>query len=505
MPASLETNRASVADDNHPSAPSAPSAQSAPSAHHDSTQLRFNSVEEVPPLLLDLFRGWRMDDRQVLLLMRGRPGLARIDVAEKVLPGVRLLLACGVQPRDLAQSARYDSVWLGQPVEKIKEVVTFLRGLGLKDGESLGTVLRRFPRAFSCNAAIQLQPRVQKLLDLGIDDISYIIKACPRLLLISAERVQERLDFLAQVAGEGHVTSIVRRQPYILTQPITELQSKLDVFRDILGSEEDALKVFRQIRRLPAHSASKMTSTFHTLCEIVGPENAQKVVGKRSSILSTNSTTMRSNFEHWRALLSHLPPPKLANLFVRYPALLHLSWKSNIEPKAEFFERELGLSLAAVAAVPLVACYSLEQRIRPRVQRLQEAGIGIVETDKGIVCLPRGMVDGGRWRNADGGDSSSGSWEENDRGRNEGDNAQVQMGKADLGGDIGSRTDHGHLVVSEGYEEGLKFEGQQGENVKPGQVQQRAVSLSTLIQASKDRFDELLKKLVNGVDDWDKA
>ncbi|CAI5951332.1 unnamed protein product [Closterium sp. NIES-64] len=351
-------------------------------------------------------------------------------MAEKVLPGVRVLLACGVPPRDMALGALYDSVWLGQPAEKINEVVRYLNELGLTDGERIGTVLRRFPRAFAFDPTTQLQPRVQKLLDMGIKDTSYIIKACPRLLQLSSERVQERLDFLAQVAGEGHVSAIVQRQPYILTQPISELQSKLDAFQSILGSETLARKVFRQIRRLPAHSASKMISTFHTLCEIVGGAvNAQQVVEKRSSILATNSTTMLSNFNHWRALLPQLSPSELSHLFVRYPALLHLSWKSNIAPKAEFFLRELGLSEAAVVAVPLVACYSLEQRIRPRIQRVRDAGVKVVERGGGIVCLPRCVVDG---EQEGGGDGGSGATEEESNGGG-GRVDDVRKGKGDAG------------------------------------------------------------------------
>ncbi|CAI5473955.1 unnamed protein product [Closterium sp. Yama58-4] len=344
-PASQGTRRATSATGDDPIASHDPSHDADATTSHDpqSSFTTIVSIDKVPTDLLDLFRGWGMDDREVRRVLRSRPGLARSGMAEKILPGVRVLLACGVPPRDMALGALYDSVWLGQPAEKIKEVVRYLNGLGLTDGESIGMVLRRFPRAFAFDVTTQLQPRVQKLLNMGIKDMSYIIKACPRLLQLSSERVQERLDFLAHVAGEGHVSTIVQRQPYILTQPISELQSKLDAFQLILGSETLARKIFRQIRRLPAHSASKMISTFHTLCKIVGgQENAQKVVEKRSSILATNSATMLSNFNHWRALLPRLSPSELSSLFERYPALLHLSWKSNIAPKAEFFSARAG-------------------------------------------------------------------------------------------------------------------------------------------------------------------
>ncbi|CAI5523836.1 unnamed protein product [Closterium sp. Naga37s-1] len=454
-PASHETRQTSSAACDDPIASHDPSPDADATTSHDpqSSYTTIVSIDKVPTDLLDLFRGWGMDDREVRRVLRSRPGLARSGMAEKILPGVRVLFACGVPPRDMALGALYDSVWLGQPAEKIKEVVRYLNGLGLADGESIGMVLRRFPRAFAFDVTTQLQPRVQKLLNMGIKDTSYIIKACPRLLQLSSERVQERLDFLAQVAGEGHVSAIVQRQPYILTQPISELQSKLDAFQSILGSETLARKIFRQIRRLPAHSASTMISTFHTLCTIVGgPENAQQVVEKRSSILSTNSTTMLSNFNHWRALLPQLSPPELSHLFVRYPALLHLSWKSNIAPKAEFFRRELGLSEAAVVAVPLVACYSLEQRIRPRIQRVRDAGVRVVERGGGIVCLPRCVVDGERGGCGDGGRGAS--EEERIGGGSRGDD--VCEGKGGAGaGHIGRKTEDSLSGVGEEDREGL--------------------------------------------------
>ncbi|CAI5475878.1 unnamed protein product [Closterium sp. Yama58-4] len=451
---------------------------------------RVVSIDKVPADLLELFRGWGMDDREVRRVLRSRPGLARSGMAEKVLPGVRVLLACGVPPRDLALGALYDSVWLGQSAEKITEIVRYLNGLGLTDGESIGMVLRRFPRAFAFDLTTQLQPRVQKLLNMGIKDTSYIIKACPRLLQLSSERVQERLDFLAQVAGEGHVSTIVQRQLYILTQPIPELQSKLDAFQTILGSETLARKVFREIRRLPAHSASTMISTFHTLCEIVGgQENARKVVEKRSSILATNSTTMLSNFNHWRALLPQLSPQELSHLFVRYPALLHLSWKSNIAPKAEFFRRELGLSEAAVVAVPLVACYSLEQRIRPRIKRVRDAGIRVVERGGGIVCLPRCVVDGERGSGGDGGsDGDIGSGTSQRECNGYGDRGDdVRKGKVGpSAGRFGSKNDN---VLS-----GVREKDRDGPG---GESSGAEISLSTLIQVSDSKFEQLLERLVN--------
>ncbi|CAI7835501.1 unnamed protein product [Closterium sp. NIES-54] len=485
-PASHETRQTRSAAGDDPIASHDPShdADATTSLDPQSSPRRIISIDKVPADLLDLFRGWGMDDREVRRVLRARPGLARSGMAEKVLPGVRVLLECGVPPRDMALGALYDSVWLGQPAEKIEEVVRYLNELGLTDGERIGTVLRRFPRAFAFDPTTQLQPRVQKLLDMGIKDTSYIIKACPRLLQLSSERVQERLDFLSQVAGEGHVSAIVQRQPYILTQPISELQSKLDAFQSILGSETLARKVFRQIRRLPAHSASKMISTFHTLCEIVGgPVNAQQVVEKRSSILATNSATMLSNFNHWRALLPQLSPSELSSLFLRYPALLHLSWKSNIAPKAEFFRRELGLSEAAVVAVPLVACYSLEQRIRPRIQRVRDAGVRVVERGGGIVCLPRCVVDG---ESGSGGDGVSGATEEESiDGGGRGDD--VRKGKGDAGaGRLGRKAEDAFSGVRERDRE--RLEG--GSNVAE-------ISLSTLIQVSDSKFEQLLDRLVN--------
>ncbi|CAI5486105.1 unnamed protein product [Closterium sp. Naga37s-1] len=484
-PASQGTRRATSATGDDPIASHDPShdADATTSLDPQSSPRRVVSIDKVPADLLELFRGWGMDDREVRRVLRARPGLARSGMAEKVLPGVRALLACGVPPRDMALGALYDSVWLGQPAEKKKEVVRYLNELGLTDGERIGTVLRRFPRAFAFDPTTQLQPRVQKLLDMGIKDTSYIIKACPRLLQLSSERVQERLDFLAQVAGEGHVSTIVQRQPYILTRPISELQSKLDAFQSILGSETLARKVFRQIRRLPAHSASKMISTFHTLCEIVGgPVNAQQVVEKRSSILATNSATMLSNFNHWQALLPQLTPSELSHLFVRYPALLHLSWKSNIAPKAEFFRRELGLSEAAVVAVPLVACYSLEQRIRPRIKRVRDAGIRVVERGGGIVCLPRCVVDGER---ESGGHGGSGAIEEESNGGGVGGDVCEGKGGA-AAGRLDSKRDDALSGVGKRDREGL--EG--GSNVAE-------ISLSTLIQVSDSKFEQFLDRLVN--------
>lgn len=71
----------------------------------------------------------------------------------------------------------------------------------------------------------------------------------------------------------------------------------------------------------------------------------------------------------------------LREIIVTYPQLLGLSLEDNLRPTVEFFLSEDGADLAVsqlryfVSYQPAILAYSLEKRIKPRIQRMRDAGI----------------------------------------------------------------------------------------------------------------------------------
>lgn len=60
---------------------------------------------------------------------------------------------------------------------------------------------------------------------------------------------------------------------------------------------------------------------------------------------------------------------------IRSPGLLTMSVQNNMRPKAEYFLRDMRGNLAELKRFPQYFSFSLERKIRPRHQMLEEHGL----------------------------------------------------------------------------------------------------------------------------------
>ncbi|XP_030548921.1 transcription termination factor MTEF1, chloroplastic [Rhodamnia argentea] len=103
----------------------------------------------------------------------------------------------------------------------------------------------------------------------------------------------------------------------------------------------------------------------------------------RHAITSQTSLLLVSNVEH--TLLPKIEflqslgfeYREVSRMAIRSPGLLTMSVQNNLRPKAEYFLRDMRGNLAELKRFPQYFSFSLERKIRPRHQMLEEHGLEI--------------------------------------------------------------------------------------------------------------------------------
>jgi hypothetical protein len=106
-------------------------------------------------------------------------------------------------------------------------------------------------------------------------------------------------------------------------------------------------------------------------------KSLSKLVQSDPSVLGMS---IEDNLERklvWLQARLELDDKGLYSVIERFPSLLGMGIETNIEPTIEFYEDCLGSNAAipTIAMDPILLGYSLENRLKPRLAQVQEAGI----------------------------------------------------------------------------------------------------------------------------------
>ena len=251
-----------------------------------------------------------------------------------------------------------------------------------KIAQSRPSLLRSRPHE---NLAPKLDYLQTRLL---LDDASLrkIILACPRVLDYSIkDNVEPKLDWLQQRLDldDTAVGKMIQRNPALLSYSVEDnIEPKLEWLQQRLDLDE--AKVSKMIQRLPAFFCYSVEDNLEPKLEWsrqrLGLKDAAaaEILRRCHSIFSQSVENMEPKLE-WLQQRLDLDDAALSNMIQQFPTFFNCNVDTNLKPTLDFYIDALGekQALALVVDRPSLFSYSLEKRLKPRLEDAREAGIVI--------------------------------------------------------------------------------------------------------------------------------
>ncbi|KAK9837071.1 hypothetical protein WJX81_000631 [Elliptochloris bilobata] len=206
-----------------------------------------------------------------------------------------------------------------------------------------------------------------------------------RLLLRDPTLAQYSEDVVARGAavlrdrlacGQGELAALVRKHPLALAAPPARVEALIGFLQDLGMGEPGALRMVRLQPQLLSISLKGMARHAAALLSMLGlhPGELQRLVARCPTVLASSpERNVRAKLDCLIRL--GVPPDELGRVVRTAPSILTLA-AASIEAKVTY--------LATVGLTPTrsPACllYSLDRRVRPRVEFLQESGARVPGT-----------------------------------------------------------------------------------------------------------------------------
>nr|XP_043606565.1 transcription termination factor MTEF1, chloroplastic [Erigeron canadensis] len=233
------------------------------------------------------------------------------------------------------------------------------------------------PPISATNINTQLQEKLLYLDSFGIDLIP-LLATHPPLISTSLSHIKSTISFLTTTIPltPPALDRLISICPEVLTLPLPSIISTITfLLREAhVRSHNLRYVIHRRPRLLTSDVKTRLRPTLYFLQGTIGIAD----VNKHTHLLSCSvedKLLPRIEYFHENIGISH---DDTILIFRRFPSLFCYSIKENLEPKFNYFAREMGRDLKELVEFPQYFSFSLENRIKPRHLRCMEKG----------VCLP---------------------------------------------------------------------------------------------------------------------
>ena len=264
----------------------------------------------------------------------------------------------------------------------------FKTRLSLKDAELRKMVLR-FPYLLSYTIENNIEPSLnyyQERLGMNNATLAKTVRNFPVLMGYSIEdNVKPTLNWLQQRLNvtEVQLGKLITKAPSILYLSIEEnLEPKIDWLQKRLNL--DNAQIGKLVRKLPAvlllSIDDNLNPKLNWIQSRLDVNDAQlsKITRTLPSILGFSISTLEPTLK-WLQESLELDDAGLTKLIVTQPSLLSQNIDTNLEPTLIFYIDCIGESESKqlVTRIPALFAYSLEKRLKPRLEQAREAGLTI--------------------------------------------------------------------------------------------------------------------------------
>ncbi|KAL3796965.1 hypothetical protein HJC23_000718 [Cyclotella cryptica] len=360
-----------------------------------------------------LRRTMDLSDEDVRVMLGKKPALLHYSADRNLAPTILFLVrALDLSKSDLRRIVMECPSILGYSLDNLKTKVSFfMNTLGYNTGEKDdGTdVVRELvleePKLLSCGVKTGLVPRMKflhKEILFTLKDLRKLYQKNPRLLLYSLdENLREKIVFffILQLQMETeHVRKMMMSYPKVIDYNLdNHLRPIAKYYMTELGfSAVELRSIILRFPRLFTHSLFKIKHVIGFLrYELsLDAQQVKRVVFQAPQIIGLDTEgNLKPKLDFLQQRVG-LTQHELALVITKMPTIFCLSVETNLIPKLEFLEHNLNTTCAVsntnseiketLLKQPTLLGYSLEKRIRPRMEKLMMAGIAPSKISVGI-------------------------------------------------------------------------------------------------------------------------
>ncbi|GLJ32349.1 hypothetical protein SUGI_0651060 [Cryptomeria japonica] len=248
---------------------------------------------------------------------------------------------------------------------KVEQFMNMLNSHGFTE-EQIANIIRLQPSLMTTSAERLLEPKIQFLIDLGVDreNVTKIVTSFPRILTAKLEILRFNHEFLKTVfPTQGFLIRAVMRHPNILRVNLQEVLKPSVSFWEGFGFRGTELTKFFLSNPWLLTLGSLAPEQHDLICK-VGIQKESKMYKYIVRIVATRRIELLQSRIH-NLHLCGLSPEEAWELVRVDPSVLSKS-EENIKKKMDFMLNHMGLSVDFVTKHPRMFSMSLDKVMRPR-------------------------------------------------------------------------------------------------------------------------------------------
>lgn len=318
--------------------------------------------------------GLTIDDINEYPLMLG------CSVRKNVIPVLGYLEKIGIQRSRLGEFIKnYPQVLHTSVVVELVPVIKFLRGLDVEK-QDIGYVLMKYPELLGFKLEGTMSTSVAYLVSIGVNprDIGPMVTQYPYLLgMRVGTMIKPLVEYLVSLGLPKKILArMFEKRAYIIgydleetVKPNVDCLLSFGIRREALAS---VIAQFPQILGLPLKAKLSTQQYFFNLKLKIDPDGFARIIESMPQIVSLNQIVIMKPVEF--LLGRGIPADDVAKMLVKCPQLVALQ-VGLMKNSYYFFKSEMGRPIKELVEFPEYFTYSLESRIKPRVQKLQSKGV----------------------------------------------------------------------------------------------------------------------------------
>uniref|UniRef100_A0A804L247 Uncharacterized protein n=1 Tax=Musa acuminata subsp. malaccensis TaxID=214687 RepID=A0A804L247_MUSAM len=244
--------------------------------------------------------------------------------------------------------------------------IEFFKQSGWSDAQVM-KLMQRESWLLRANVETILKPRMRSLQDMGFSDteIVQLVSSCPCLLYL--RDIQTRIDFWRSLLGSNErLIKASRRSMFLLSSSLArKIEPNISLLRECGFSEQFIAQMVVAQPSFFCRTNKYIDESIKRVEELGVSRDCKMFPHALLSVM----TLSRSRFDATFATLMSFgwsQPDSLAT-FRKHPGIWNYS-KKNISDKVTFLMKEAGCELTYIIGHPVLLTYSLEKRLRPRYE-----------------------------------------------------------------------------------------------------------------------------------------
>jgi mTERF domain-containing protein len=342
------------------------------------TLLQLSAKKNIAPTILFLLRQLDLGKKELTSLIMGCPTLLKYSIGNLNGKLVFFQETMGYSVSECRNLLLSDPLLLTCSVETgLVPRLLFLHKEVEIPMPYLRTIIRKNPGILKMSVDENLQPKLIfyfiMTLRMTPDQVGKLLLKYPQILNFNLDNhirpIHEyflSLDFSTQEFGR-----IVQRFPRLISYSLARIKQRIGFLRFELYLEAHSVRrIMHQNPQLVGLTQQHIKRSVEYVLDVVAP----------GATLSDNSVADDGGHDAYSdngLKDSDIPLIIVQTMVAGLPSLLNLNIETNLQPKVEYLRRSLGQQELshALMRMPTLLGYSLENRIRPRMEQILAAGV----------------------------------------------------------------------------------------------------------------------------------